>query len=42
MKRENNHRKNHPHLGKKNKLTKSNTNVEQKNPTQKNIAYFLL
>ena len=35
MKRENNHRKNHPHLGKKIKLTKSNTNVEQKNPTQK-------
>jgi hypothetical protein len=33
MKRENNHRKNHPHLGKK-----SNTNVEHKNPTQKNIA----
>ena len=35
MKRENNHRKNHPHLGKKIKLTKSNTNVEHKNPTQK-------
>ena len=35
MKRENNHRKDHPHLGKKIKLTKPNTNVEQKNPTQK-------
>ena len=37
MKRENNHRKNHPHLGKKIKLTKSNTNIEQKNPTQKHM-----
>jgi hypothetical protein len=34
MKRENNHRKNHPPLRKKNKLTKSNTNIEQKNSTQ--------
>jgi hypothetical protein len=37
MKRENNHRKNHPHLGKQIKLTKSNTNVEQKHPTQTNM-----
>jgi hypothetical protein len=42
MKRENNHKKNHPHLGKKIKLTKSNTNVEQKNPTQKNMPGIIL